>query len=58
MEMNEQDKPARMVQHFERMNDQEYTRQERRDAALFLVPVVIIALIGVAAFAVLVTGGL
>jgi len=56
--MNEQDKPARMVQHFERMNDQEYTRQERRDAALFLVPVVIIALIGVAAFAVLVTGGL
>ena len=52
------DEPARMVQHFEKLNDQEYTREERRDAAMFLIPVVIIALIGVAAFAVLLTGGL
>jgi hypothetical protein len=52
------DKTARMVQHFEKLNDQEYTRQERRDAAMFLIPVFAIALIGVAAFAVLVMGGL
>jgi hypothetical protein len=56
--MNEQDKTARMVQHFERLNDQEYTREERRDAALLLIPVFAMVIIGVAAFAVLVTGGL
>lgn len=52
------DDSARMVQHFEKLNDAEYTRAERRDAALFLIPVFAMVLIGIAAFAVLVMGGL
>lgn len=51
------DDNARMVQHFEKINDREYTHAERRDAALFLIPVFAMVMIGVAAFAVLVMGG-
>lgn len=47
-----------MKKHFERINAAEYDREKRRDAALFLVPIVVMALIGVASLGVLIMGGL